>query len=508
MEQGLPSSQVHDIYQDHLGMMWFATDNGLARYDGRTFKIFTIEDGLPSNFVLRFAEQNKDTIWVSAVTRELAYFNPRTLKIVPYQYNDSIIAVFNEYSSPYSFAITPSGGMMMNFFNETETLFIDSAGYRTIIKSPPDTTLLEVVNLWNGGRGVMNYTRAENLECKVHRLKFYGNDSLYILPVQIVPRKGIGRSLVMLNDGRIGVRYGNTFSLYDPSDHELCTSVFPENVISVSVTVSGKIWLGFRNSGVIEYPETDVTYLNGYTVTSVWEDMEGGSWFSTLEKGIFYTPDLKIRSFSRSNSTNYVTSLGVLKDEVLVGYYNSDVWSVDLKKMMASNFLEHENKVQMPVHIAVMGDKVRLNHSDNLDGIDFQKMKSIPFVPIVYNIIYDQGSFYVLSLGCIFKLDPDLGLERILYTKSRNFDFMTCNGDWFVATSRGVMRFDRNCEKNTPYKELVIEGICNQMIQKGDWLLVATADKGVVCYNLNSGKKQMLDKSVGLPDQLPFAGRR
>ena len=31
---GLPSSQIHEIYQDSRGFVWISTENGLARFDG------------------------------------------------------------------------------------------------------------------------------------------------------------------------------------------------------------------------------------------------------------------------------------------------------------------------------------------------------------------------------------------------------------------------------------------------------------------------------------------
>ena len=40
IEQGLSQSLVYDIYQDNEGYLWFATQDGLNRYDGYSFKIF------------------------------------------------------------------------------------------------------------------------------------------------------------------------------------------------------------------------------------------------------------------------------------------------------------------------------------------------------------------------------------------------------------------------------------------------------------------------------------
>lgn len=37
---GLPSNEVTSIAEDDMGMMWFGTTNGLARFDGYEFKVF------------------------------------------------------------------------------------------------------------------------------------------------------------------------------------------------------------------------------------------------------------------------------------------------------------------------------------------------------------------------------------------------------------------------------------------------------------------------------------
>jgi ligand-binding sensor domain-containing protein len=42
MEDGLPSRLVYDAIQDKDGFMWFATANGLCRYDGNNFKTYNI----------------------------------------------------------------------------------------------------------------------------------------------------------------------------------------------------------------------------------------------------------------------------------------------------------------------------------------------------------------------------------------------------------------------------------------------------------------------------------
>ena len=41
IDQGLSNNSVRCIYQDHNGFMWFGTYDGLNRYDGYEFKVFS-----------------------------------------------------------------------------------------------------------------------------------------------------------------------------------------------------------------------------------------------------------------------------------------------------------------------------------------------------------------------------------------------------------------------------------------------------------------------------------
>ncbi len=34
LNEGLPSTQVYDMHQDRNGIIWFATDRGIANYNG------------------------------------------------------------------------------------------------------------------------------------------------------------------------------------------------------------------------------------------------------------------------------------------------------------------------------------------------------------------------------------------------------------------------------------------------------------------------------------------
>ncbi|MEJ2045901.1 MAG: two-component regulator propeller domain-containing protein [Reinekea sp.] len=46
-ENGLPSANVYDIARDAHGFLWFATGDGLARYDGYSFRVYRFDRSNP-----------------------------------------------------------------------------------------------------------------------------------------------------------------------------------------------------------------------------------------------------------------------------------------------------------------------------------------------------------------------------------------------------------------------------------------------------------------------------
>lgn len=62
---GLPQSQVNAMVEDQYGYMWIGTSGGgLARFDGREFKVYSTLDGLLSNIVTSLFIDSRQNIWI------------------------------------------------------------------------------------------------------------------------------------------------------------------------------------------------------------------------------------------------------------------------------------------------------------------------------------------------------------------------------------------------------------------------------------------------------------
>jgi len=66
MADGLPGNHVFMLYSDDDGKLWIGTNNGLARYDGTVFETFTVDDGLFSNYVFSMTAAPDGALWVGS----------------------------------------------------------------------------------------------------------------------------------------------------------------------------------------------------------------------------------------------------------------------------------------------------------------------------------------------------------------------------------------------------------------------------------------------------------
>ena len=82
--QGLSQGMVFDLLQDTEGFIWVATKNGLNRYDGYSFKIFTNDPynsySLSSNTILLLFEDSKGRIWAGTENAGLNIYDKQNGK--------------------------------------------------------------------------------------------------------------------------------------------------------------------------------------------------------------------------------------------------------------------------------------------------------------------------------------------------------------------------------------------------------------------------------------------
>ena len=78
-ENGLSNDAVTCIVQDSIGFIWIGTKQGLNRYDGSSFKLYSRENTvLSSDDITDLLIDDNGRIWVSTANGELAYYDSKS----------------------------------------------------------------------------------------------------------------------------------------------------------------------------------------------------------------------------------------------------------------------------------------------------------------------------------------------------------------------------------------------------------------------------------------------
>jgi two-component sensor histidine kinase len=194
---------VGDIIRPRIidtNAVWIATNNGLNRLDLNTesFTHFYVEDGLPSNYILKVLEDNDGNIWC-ACANDIAVYNIRTGKISSYSGGDGMpFTGFGNWSqnackTADGQLIFSGGSGALGFYPEQLkenlivppirftgfNIFHESAKLDTAIQFIKMIELTHIQNIFSFEFTALNFTNAEKNQY-AYKLEGLYDDWIYI----------------------------------------------------------------------------------------------------------------------------------------------------------------------------------------------------------------------------------------------------------------------------------------------------------------------------------------
>jgi len=139
----ISNNQANAILEDTDNNLWIATEDGLNKYspDTKKFKTYTLDDGLPGNFILKLLADEKNNLWIST-SRGLACFNTKTEKIKVYTTANGLISDQFNFNSAYKDA---KGKLYFGTVNGLVSFYPSSFGSDSF-KPPVYLTGFEISN--------------------------------------------------------------------------------------------------------------------------------------------------------------------------------------------------------------------------------------------------------------------------------------------------------------------------------------------------------------------------
>ncbi|MGX7666904.1 ligand-binding sensor domain-containing protein [Flavobacterium pedocola] len=491
-EDGLPSNEVYDAFQDKKGSVWFATDRGIAHYDGYEFKKFEPKEGLTDITVFDFFPQEDGKVWCSTFSNKIFYFKNGETKFYTYKFNVLLEQYLkkHKYSTFFLKSIVTNAKGEVFLSNNEVLLKVDANGKVSAIKGRKTDANGKAVN--------------DKKERYVHTWRINNEQSIsYLSPEKsdfLQPYcSAMHRGIVTVSP-TIKLVVTDRLVFMHKKGSQLKKISFP-NHEPIEAGTYGKslFWIGFRGKGVKIFDfegNLKKTFLENHSVSKVMNDCFGGLWVTTIDSGVFYLAPNQITTRVFDNSG--VSSLTSDADGALfVGVYNGDVY----RKTSSSAFEKiHKGVINIPGQVQFFPEQNKVYcYSDNKvftsEGEQNDKIAG------VLKISDDNSKALVFSqYGVYTVLEAGKVISDTLNFRIHDISF--ANNKFYLGTINGVRVFEKNkvYQKNHPQLNCRIDDL-DYVASKGVFYM-ATLGKGVLVYNPTTNSVFSINKSNGLSNDL------
>ncbi len=317
INDGLSLSSVYCVFKDSKGFMWFGTEDGLNRFDGKNFKIFRANpydtNSISYKWIESVFEDSNSNLWFGS-KGGLTFYNPVTEKFIQYKQNksgynrisnDTITTIFQTNKEKLIVG-TLSGLNIINLTTNKNEIISDkipelSTSINSIIQVNEDLLLIGT------GKGLFSFSILNN-----------SIEEQYLrTPITIIKKQ----------NSQIWIGSGQTISTYNIQYEENTAVIDFVNEINIGqhienilidednqtwiATDKGLLYLKAENKTIHQLiNSTDLSHsLAIRTNKPLLQDKEGTIWFGTFGNGVYkINPQKKTTNNYRNNKVD-LTSL-------------------------------------------------------------------------------------------------------------------------------------------------------------------------------------------------------
>jgi ligand-binding sensor domain-containing protein len=523
---GLPSSQIYQVIEDRKGYLWFATDHGVARYNGYEFKVFSSADGLEDNTVFKLFIDYRERVWMQTFSGQLFFIENEVVK--PYAYNTLAKQIVGN-SIPLGFFVDSLENVYFSC-NYKGEYFIDKNGKEHIelkfVNAYPYNQVFvdEIVEgrFLTSGNKLFFPGRPTYLYFRKYNEKY---DSVF------VDAKYSGHlAAKYLNDGRILISLSKYLFEYKNGELHLLNQI-PDVITFLYEGKNDDLWVSsYKGLYKISKRSWEISnsYLENEFISSTALDFESGLWVTTVNIGVFYFNDSGVKEYKlNSDYMQGALCLAKGKDRVYAGFWNGMVAEFNSQKFSATSLLNNGKHVSAMFfdeeknHLLVSteppgylsGGKYhhfKSNVSKSLKG-EFVRMKNGDLLNASINGLYrikDDSLFLVtglqrranslterpdgkLILGTnsgVYLLDEfgkELNLLHPIFENVRVDDIEKIGENYFFASrGKGLLI----AAGDSIYKVDASDGLCSNIIHR-----IVVGDNSIWCASYNGVSKVFID---------------
>lgn len=497
-KQGLPTNNVYDMVEDSKGFMWFATKQGVVKFDGEKFKTFTIQDGLPNNDIWKLETDTQGRVWYFTKSTHLGYIQNDKVYKFPNTENAVISPNIHNKINDTLFLHTNIGMLTLKdsvFVYEYDKKTINQKNktyrdlYPDIIRSPYYFPKGKNIVFTKDNRIIIIDEPADKTHTIRHR---FSGDPLFPY-VHFLD----GKALIFTF--RDGVIFFDTNTFQQKTIHfkdligQDKTEEIRVRILDNHFQISGS---GFLL--IFDYDQNlKKRYLFDTDERSVWsfQDSRGNIWQSSLRNGITLIPNTQLQS-QYYLSDEKVEKTGFIGNQFFVGVQHKGFYQWDNQKeaffkknehFSTGNIYQIKKDVETQKSFLVSERYGYELENGKLTPIVLPNFINSPKETLFFkDIILFKDRYYFVSssaFGYYNRQNPN----DVFYTSVSGFLQLTVfKNQVYVSGSDGLYVFE-NDELVKPKNDNDLLSVAvNTVTYTKDRLLVGTDGRGVYFYDENN----------------------
>ena len=331
---GLAASVVYDAIQDKEGFMWFATENGLSRFDGKNFKTFTTKDGLPDNEVLKLFLDSKGRLWIMPFKSSICYYYKGKIHN---RTNDSLLYKINLLTYAFDMAEDRSGNIVI----------AEPHAWHKILRNQTIQTVgkannfpIDVCAVGTNRKGQIEMLTAEYKEIG-HPIYGILQDAERIRLKDTIFWSQIQTSMINPDYFIVSDGHSSKLSFFKNEEKVISTDI-PENSVSISYINESEIVINTR-TGIKFFDPKTMTFssliFNNLSFTSAFADSENNLWLTTAGSGVLMVPSLQFRNYlvSDDKKNQEITALSVIGHTLYAAGWDNVLWTINIGDLVLTS---------------------------------------------------------------------------------------------------------------------------------------------------------------------------
>jgi ligand-binding sensor domain-containing protein/serine phosphatase RsbU (regulator of sigma subunit) len=342
IEDGLSQSRISAIVQDSKGFIWVGTEDGLNRYDGYEFQIFTFDpkdsNSIANNIIRTLAADDSGNLWIGTSFGGLNKYNAKTGKFTSWRHDPENLNSLSSDRVEDIFRDSDGNLWIATFGSGFDYFDVKTEKFTRYVYNPddPNSVLSDFVRfIFRDSRGSVWIGTDVGLD------RFYPVTKTFKHYTHSPDNsEGINNPIVLaVHEDRQGNIWfgtaGGGLNRFDPQTESFTHILLdpndiynPSNIVSaIFEDRTGIFWVGTWGGGLYQIDKhsndykrntnipNDITSLSQNVISVIFEDLTGELWIGTDLNGVskIDRSATKFKSISTLNDENNIIRISQVR---------------------------------------------------------------------------------------------------------------------------------------------------------------------------------------------------